>query len=302
MKYSEWSKIWMHTNVRPSVKDSTYYRYGTLLSGQIVPAIGQMELGEITVEVVQLFIARLAERYSTSTVKTALSIIKRSFKEARTRGFVTNDFEGELPFPRATEKLVESFSYIEQRRLEKYIFGSRNQKYFGIMLCLYTGLRIGELMALRWSDFDFVAGTLTVCKTCRDCWSGGEYKKIIELPKTSSSLRVIPLPKQLLPRLRAAESVSKSEYLVCGRDGRLVSVRSYQMTFTLLLKKLGLPHRGFHALRHTFATRALECGMDIKTLSELLGHSNPNITLRRYVHSMLEHKRAMMNKLGRTMY
>ena len=91
---------------------------------------------------------------------------------------------------------------------------------------------------------------------------------------------------------------SKCEFVIADGE-KPVFIRSYQRTFELLLKKLKLPHKGFHSLRHTFATRALECGMDVKSLSEILGHKNPTVTLNRYAHSLLEHKTAMMNRLGK---
>ena len=163
-----------------------------------------------------------------------------------------------------------------------------------ILLCLYSGLRIGELIALRWSDIDFTKGLLTVSKSCHDSKNG----LIIDEPKTATSRRVIPLPKQLLPILKSIKKKSDSPFVVSA-NGKPVSVRSYQRSFELLLKRLNIPHKGFHSLRHTFATRALECGMDVKTLSEILGHKNPTVTLNRYAHSLIEHKADMMNRLGK---
>lgn len=173
----------------------------------------------------------------------------------------------------------------------------KRPKMFGIILCLYTGLRIGELLALEWSDIDFSKGELTVSKTCHDAKIENGYKRITDTPKTTTSRRVIPVPRQILPLLREQKKKSRSTFVV-GED-RLQSVRSYQYSFSLLLKKLGIPHRGFHALRHTFATRALECGMDVKTLSEILGHKNPVVTLNRYAHSLMPHKHEAMNRLGK---
>ena len=155
-------------------------------------------------------------------------------------------------------------------------------------------MRIGELIALQWSDVDFAKGILTVSKSCHD----GKNGLIIDEPKTSSSCCVIPLPKQLLPILKSIKKRSDSPFVV-SVNGKPVSVRSYQRSFELLLKKLNIPHKGFHSLRHMFATRALEFGMDVKTLSEILGHKNPTVTLNRYAHSLMEHKADMMNKLGK---
>ena len=111
-------------------------------------------------------------------------------------------------------------------------------------------------------------------------------------------MRVIPIPKQVIPYLKKLKKISGGGYVIFG-SGKPIPVRSYQRSFELMLKNLQIPHRGFHALRHTFATRALECGMDVKTLSEILGHKNPMITLNRYAHSMLSYKSTMMNRVGR---
>ena len=159
-------------------------------------------------------------------------------------------------------------------------------------------MRIGELLALTWKDIDFGKGLLFVSKTCHDGSDGCNHIRLIDSPKTVHSRRVIPLPKQILPLLKNLKKRSNCEYIIADGD-KPVFVRSYQRTFELLLKKLGIVHKGFHSLRHTFATRALECGMDVKTLSELLGHKNATVTLNRYAHSLLEHKTDMMNRLGK---
>ena len=175
----------------------------------------------------------------------------------------------------------------------------RREKMKGIIICLYTGLRIGELLALEWSDIDFQKAELRVNRTCHDSKNkDGSYCRITDTPKTEHSRRVIPLPRQLIPILREMKKGSSSPLVIVGERPPL-SVRSYQRSFELLLKKTGIPRKGFHALRHTFATRAIECGMDVKSLSEILGHKNPTVTLNRYVHSLMEHKRAMMDKLGK---
>lgn len=187
----------------------------------------------------------------------------------------------------------------EQKKIEQYILNNENTRFFGVLLCLYSGLRIGELLALEWSDIDMSKGELRVNKTChygKD--EEGVFGRITDAPKTQSSIRTIPIPRQLMPYLRDVKKKSLSTHIV-SNGSNLISIRSYQRTFSLLLNKLDIPHRGFHSLRHSFATRALECGMDVKTLSEILGHKSPTVTLNRYVHSLMEHKKEMMNRHGR---
>lgn len=134
------------------------------------------------------------------------------------------------------------------------------------------------------------------------CYDGqdenGKSCRITGTPKTETSKRIIPIPKQLIPHLREIKKRSTSKYVV-GNGSKIITVRSYQRSFELLLQKQKISHHGFHALRHTFATRAIECGMDVKSLAEILGHKNPTITLKRYVHSFMEHKREFMNRLGK---
>ena len=122
--------------------------------------------------------------------------------------------------------------------------------------------------------------------------------RIEDTPKTISSRREIPLPNRIIHSLREHKKICDSDYIISS-EGKPLYIRLYQRSFDFLLKELHIEHKGFHSLRHTFATRALECGMDVKTLSEILGHKNPTIALNRYAHSMMDHKKEMMNKLGK---
>ncbi len=143
-------------------------------------------------------------------------------------------------------------------------------------------------------DVDLKKGLITVNRSCHDAIGG----IVFDDPKTATSRREIPIPRQLIKNLKNIKKSGDSDFVVSA-NGNVVSVRSYQRSFELMLKKLNIRHRGFHSLRHTFATRALECGMDVRTLSEILGHRNPTVTLNRYAHSLIEHKTAMMNRLGK---
>ena len=182
--------------------------------------------------------------------------------------------------------------------MEEAIAAWEDRRLFGIRLCLYTGLRIGELLGLEWQDVDMEKGILHIQKTVyREKNAEGEWQLFVDRPKTAASERMVPLPGYLAEDLRIYRIGARSEFVIENKKAERMSIRSYQYLFERLTEKAGVRKLNFHALRHTFATRALECGMDIKTLSELMGHKNATITLNRYAHSMMDTKIAAMNKL-----
>ena len=300
MKYKEWLSEWLYTCVKPFVKVRTYEKYERIVRRNLSPVLGEYELEALSGIVLQKYVGRLVEEYSANTVGGIISVLKCSLKQAVKMGLVKLQHADCIMRPKIQEKKIESFTVDEQKKIEQYIVNNEKIKLIGILICLYTGLRIGELMALEWDDIDFIGGFIQVNKSCHDGWGKSGYQKIIERPKTSNSQRIIPIPKTLMPYIRKLKKHNIGNFIL-EINGKLLSIRAYQRTFELLLKKLNIPHRGFHSLRHTFATRALECGMDVKTLSEILGHRNPSITLSRYAHSLMEHKCAMMNKLGKNL-
>ena len=302
MKYIDWLNLWLENYVRPSVMVRTYERYKLIIEHHIRDKIGGMELNELSPLALQSLITELLQSgnkrtgkgLSANSVNAVISVIQSSLKTAHMLGLTKEYTEDKLKRPKLKEKPVECFSMQEQKQIEQAILNGKKDKLYGILLCLYSGLRIGELIALQWDDIDLNKGILTVSKSCHDSKNG----LVVDEPKTVNSRRLIPLPKQLLPILKAKKKNSRSSYFVSTK-GNAVSVRSYQRSFELLLRRLNIAHKGFHSLRHTFATRALECGMDVKTLSEILGHKNPTVTLNRYAHSLMEHKQDMMNRLGK---
>ncbi len=302
MIYNQWLQIWLENYVKSSVKVRTYERYTLVVRLHIQEKIGEKDINDLTPTILQTYITELlstgnrktGKGLSANTVNTLISVLQNSLRTAHLLGYAKEYTADKIKRPRLTEKQVECFTLSEQKKIEQAVRDSKKEKLYGIILCLYSGLRIGELLALTWSDIDLAKGVLTVDKSCHDSKDG----IVIDEPKTINSRRLIPIPKQLLPTLKSAKKKSRSDFIV-SNNGKPISVRSYQRSFELLLKKLKIPHKGFHSLRHTFATRALECGMDIKTLSEILGHKNPTVTLKRYAHSLMEHKAEMMNRLGK---
>ena len=307
MLYKEWIANWLENYVQPSAKQRTYVRYREIMEQHIIPQLGESELSEITPYVLQGYVTELLKSgnlrtgkgLSANSVNSIVTVIQNTLKSAYSLGILGEYTADKIKRPRVSEKKIECFSMSEQKKIEQYIFNKKSTRFFGVLLCLYTGLRIGELLALEWSDIDMCKGELRVSKTCHyGKYENGVFERITDIPKTQSSVRTIPIPRQLMPHLREVKKKSLSTHIV-SNGSNLVSIRSYQRSFTTLLKKLNIQHRGFHSLRHTFATRALECGMDVKTLSEILGHKNPTVTLSRYAHSLMEHKKEMMNKLGK---
>lgn len=314
MKYGEWLDIWLEDYVRPVEKQKTCDSYADVIRLRLKPNFGDCELDELDVSAIQHYITSLLESgnlrtgkgLSANSIRLIFSVFRNSLRRAYNLGYTDRYIGDKLELPRSAPAEVVCFTETEQRMIEEEIERlllrkADRHKLNGIILCLYTGLRIGELLALEWKDIDFGNGLMTVSRTCHDGKDeAGNYVKVIDTPKTYSSRRIIPLPDSLIRLLAGMKEESRSDFVISDSKGNTVRVRSFQRTFEILLKNLGIPHRKFHALRHTFATRAKEKAMDDKTLSEVLGHKSPVITLKLYVHSRLDHKRAMMNRLSGT--
>ena len=307
MKYKDWLKEWLENYVAPAVKARTYNQYVEISKNRIIPYFGECEIEDVTPLIVQRYITELmkngnlksGEGLSSNSINSIITVIQSSMERAYVMGVIPEYTMNRLKRPRMQERKIECFTTTEQKIIEQAVQRDKHNKMKGVILCLYTGLRIGELLALEWEDIDLNRGEITVNKTCHDGKNEkGEYCRLVDTPKTATSHRVVPLPKQLIPFLKEWKKARQTTYVV-EAHGRAISVRSYQSSFSIMLKNNKIPHRGFHALRHTFATRALECGMDVKSLSEILGHKSPTVTLKRYAHSMMDHKKMLMNRLGK---
>lgn len=300
MKYKDWLVQWLTYYVKPRTKQRTYEKYCIQTKRHIIPDLGHYEMEDLTAIRLQQFVVLLSEKgLSGNTQNGVISVVKQSLKNAVIFNVVEKEYSDRIKRSKKIERQIGCFTKEEQRKIEEFALTSAKSKMRGIVIALYSGLRIGELLALQWADVDLKKGEISVNKSCYDSWENGRYVKKIEEPKTQNSVRVIPIPKQLVPIFKELKRKKAFDYVISNQCSHGVQIRSYQRTFESVLKKINVPHRGFHSLRHTFATRALECGMDVKTLSEILGHSDPNITLRRYAHSLSEHKKQMMDRVGK---
>lgn len=287
------------------IKERTYIFYQQMTSSHIEKHFGEFEATSDNIHLISEKFLELqkTKQYSNSTLKSVRSLINRALLFAKKKQIIDEHLQIEVNLKSDTFKNVDSLNNEDVYKLEKYI-RSRNRAYsYGILISLYTGVRIGELLSLRWSDIDFKRKIITIRETsCKMCVNH-KLKRITNTPKSISSMRQIPITQnvnELLKKLKEYQK-GKSEYIISRQTGKQVEVRSYQESFSRLLKKLNIRHYGFHSLRHTFATRCYHLGMDIKTLSELLGHSCPSITLKKYVHSNINIKRSQLDNIDKKM-
>ncbi len=306
MKLNEWLDSWLNKYQKTTIKLRTYLKYLDIIQKHINPILGEYELEGLTSNILQDFVLYKLNngnlitkgKLSDNSVISIVSLLKLALRQAVFLGVSSVEYTAHIKMPTIKEKEVTAFNRQEQQKLENYCLNSK-RNYIGIIICLYTGIRLGELLALTWNDIDFDKRLLKINKTVYTITKDGKNEAYIDKPKTKQSNRIIPLPKQLIDVLRKNKKISTSNYIISTKNGGVVQNRSYQKTFKSILRKCNIPYKNFHSLRHTFATRALELGMDVKTLSEILGHKNSIITLNRYSHSLLEHKFEFMNKVGK---
>ena len=302
MKLKELLELWLERYMKHTIKIRTYNRYKSICELHLIKDLGEYELDELKPNVLQDFLLKkIDDHYSTNTIKGIVSVLKQALRLAITLEFVDKEYCSNLKMPSSEEKEISVFTKKEQQVIESFCLNHKKRNYIGIVICLYTGIRLGELLALTWDDIGFNSNLLTINKTSYSAKVDGKTQIIVDKPKTKKSNRVIPLPNQLVKLLKIIKKESNSKYVITTRNSGIVGNRSYQRTFKFILKKVNVPYRNFHSLRHTFATNAIELGMDVKTLAEILGHTNAMITLNRYSHSLLNYKIEMMNKLGKNL-
>lgn len=237
---------------------------------------------------------------SITTVKTYISVINSVLSFA-----YDNDYKCvehiKITFPKKQKNELKILTQKEQKLLTAYLTKNIDLTKLAILFALYTGIRCGELCALKWGDIDLFNGIVSINKTmqrvqCDD--KNYKTKIIITPPKTINSNRMIPIPKFLVSILKSFNPKNENAYLLTGLEDKFIEPRQAQNIFNKCLSDCKIDKINFHALRHSFATRCIELGMDYKTLSEILGHANVSTTMNLYVHSSLTQKKKQMNKLN----
>ena len=284
------------------IKPSSYIRYTGLLNAHLLPAVGNCTVSRLTVQKIAAFLqeklhnGRLDKKggLSAKTIADILCLIKAAVKMA-IRDFKLPQAAAILtmrpPMPVRSRK-PEILNENECTNLSRQIVRQPASETAAVLFCLNTGLRLGEVCALRWSDIDFEAKMLTISHTVQRVTQNGKSVLLLQSPKTEAGKRTIPLTAEIILMLQRRRKEHSREY-VFGTDNPL-EPRTLQYRFTALLQKCNIRRRNFHSLRHTFASRFVALGGDVKSLSEILGHANVRTTMQLYVHPSLEQKRADM--------
>lgn len=299
---------WLESQ-RLNIKESTYARYHQIIHTHLIPDIGSLKIERLTTKLIENYLAQLIESgridgtggLSSKTTGDILAIIKASLEYAEYNNYPLQCKLDKVCIKQHKEEM-RVLSLEEQQKLTLVLLNDTNLIKFGVLLSLYTGIRIGELCALKWGNLSIADGILSVRETMqriKDTSNHGvsKTKIVITEPKSKCSVRDIPLPEFIISIAKGFQRNSSS-YILTGEKNRYIEPRTMQNRFKSLLREGQISDANYHALRHTFATRCIEVGFDLKTLSEILGHSNVNITLNRYVHSSLDLKKENMSKIA----
>ena len=301
--FADYCSQWMKIN-ESRLKKSTLAKYNSMLEKHITPQLGGCRLGELDSDRIAGFSNDLLYRkhLSVKTVRDILTFVHKIIVsiQADTKNNLSFIM---IPYPKMERKELRVLSTEEQQLLIQYLLNDFDIYKFSVLLALFTGLRIGEICALRWENVSMDSGLLTVKHTVQriknpDRKSG--QKTILQLgtPKTSASARTIPLTEGLVGLFRIFQTDDPEAFLLTG-NRQIIDPRKLQRRLQKYTKELGLQGVHFHTLRHTYATRCLEYGCDTKILSEMLGHANISTTLNRYVHPSMDFKRENIGRLER---
>lgn len=288
---------------KSEVKESTYVKYSTIVERHIKPSLGEYLPTDITATTIDGFARSLLleNALAPKTVRDILVVLKGVLNYTATfdRGMCV---VSAASYPKCPRREMRVLSQQEQRCLIAYLMEDMDACKFGVLLALFTGLRIGELCALRWDCISAQDKTLRVAATLQrlrntDASSPARTHIVTGTPKSGASARTIPLTNNLAVLCEHMRPPMSNAYVLTGTEA-CMEPRTLQYRMGKFTCACGLEGVHFHTLRHTFATRAVEAGFEIKSLSEVLGHSSTTVTLERYVHSSMELKRSNMDRLA----
>lgn len=297
----EASDIWF-TDKAPAWKASTYAAYNNITQKYILPYLGKYSVYQIDAFVMDDFFQHiklndsgtpLSCRYLHHICNIVLMILIHIKKKKRVDIQIPDN-----PVTYCKTKQILLPPENAMMTLENYLFTNiEDDTCLGILIAFYTGVRIGELCAMTWEDIDITEEIIYIRKNMQRVSIGKEFDSKTEIvfqePKTDTSTRVIPIPPVLLPYLKERHPRAEG-FVIKGKRKPFTEPRTLQYRFAKILKECNIQNFHFHMLRHSFATRCIDGGFDIKSLSEILGHSNVQITMNLYVHSTMQHKKQLM--------
>ena len=298
--FSKWAKHWLENELLGSVKPSSYQVYCHQIQKRLLPTLGGYALSELTPTVIHSFVEELkVSGLAANSIKSICRLLSAVLRYAQEEGMITQN-----PCRKMKLQLMQSAEQRVLSREEQEVLRGlpEGHEELSALLALYTGMRLGEVCALKWTDIDWKKQTITIRRTAQrvarmTLASGRKTMLIVGPPKSVRSQRVLPIPAFLMERLKKRMATETSEY-VFGISNHAAEPRTLQRRFQRLMRSLGITGAHFHTLRHSFATRLLELGVDIKTVSVLLGHSSAKTTLDFYAHSLIERQRSAMELLA----
>lgn len=300
-RFAECCDRWLLVN-STRLKPSTCAKYQANIKNHIKPYFGSGTVSDITAERIDAFTEELLreKNLSPKTVRDILVLLHSIllYTERRTGRNIPNL---EIIYPKKAKKQIRVLNEQEEKSLLLYLADGMDLYKFGIYTALRTGLRIGELCALRWRDISFDKRTISISYTAQRISSqmgpgGRKTQVVLGTPKSDSSCRAIPLMPDMAALCRQFYRDNPDAFILTGTN-QCMEPRKLQRHLKTCMEKCNIPDVHFHTLRHTFATRCVEVGFDVKTLSEILGHANINITLNQYVHPDMNRKRENMSRL-----
>lgn len=304
-KVADLGRQWL-SEAALTLKESSVKKYEDIFRCYILPEFGEDTLSAVTDQRVISFVNALLAKggvkkqgLTTATVSEILSTMNGIRSYAVKRGYAAT-FTTECVRLKRSQGNIRVFSREEEQQLLDYLQKNMDLPAMGIVLCLFTGIRVGELCAMKWDDISLAERRMHVCKTMLRLRTDGKQKektavKISE-PKSACSIRTIPLPDPVMGLLE--NYCMPGAFLLTGDPKRYVEPRTMQNRFKKILSECGIREANFHATRHTFATRCIELGFDVKSLSEILGHANVSVTMNRYVHPTMALKTENMNRFS----
>ena len=300
---SEVISLWK-TDKKNYVKKSTFSAYVLLIENHLLPSFGnQYEIQEADVQTFVL--QKLEAGLSQKTIKDILIVLKMVLKfGAKNKWIVYEPFEIQYPTIRESQH-IEVLSRTHQKKIMNYIQEHFTFRNLGVLICLSSGMRIGEICALTWEDIDTDNGVISVNRTIQRIYviEDGTRKTelILDTPKTKNSIREIPMNRDLIRLTKPIKKIVNPSFFVLTNDAKPTEPRTYRSFYKNLMRYLEIPEIKFHGLRHSFATRCIESNCDYKTVSVLLGHSNISTTLNLYVHPNMEQKKKAIEQMFKTL-